>query len=265
MDTQFNAKAAAEALLAVLREDTHAIDTDIGIQLDTPYVLQDGSLLRVFLSLDHGGQRIIVDDGGAARHRIETWTRSDAVRRERLEALKEIAASLALESDETVRCHAATMEAAARRIAVLARAVDRAYGLVDSRTRRVGDRLRQQLASRLREAGLEVKPNAKIETGKGYAVTVDYQLAVNNQYGAVEVLAASSQQGAAIAVDRAAGNFRVLWEARTAWKLFAVYDEHSGFFGPGLRHRFLDIVANAAKLLPSTDAEMTIMAELGVR
>src|SRR5262249_29772913 len=88
-----------EVLSRVLRSEVLCVREADALRVDTPYILQDGHLLRVYLEQNGNADGITVSDGGYATTQIETFTRSNAALRRRYARLERIAQQLELEWD----------------------------------------------------------------------------------------------------------------------------------------------------------------------
>lgn len=252
-----------EALVAVLREEVVCALENDELRVDTPYVLQDGRLLRVYLRWcgEHGG--FIASDGGYATGQIEAFVRSAAALRERYAELKGIARGLDIEWDGAeFRFCAPDLETVARRTAVLARAVDRALTLIPTRTRPTTAPLHARLLAEFRQAGLSVVHRATIVIPPLPEVTVDFRLYRNHSEAAVEMLAARTERGAAIAIDRAVSSFHLLSRGKYPGLLVAVYDEEGATAATPLLDRFRSAAPERTLLLPSHDAVHGIVRRL---
>jgi hypothetical protein len=261
--TVISCTAVEQALVGALRAEVSCVPAGDRHRVDTPYVLQDGHLLQVFLWATGENGTVVASDGGYATAQVETFARSVGALRERYADLKAIANALELEWDAEFRFSAPDLDSAARRIAVLARAVDQSLTLVHTRQRRAGGALREQLGRDLREAGLRATRRARIRPhGEERGVMVDYRVQRNGSEGAVEVLGGRTFQGAAISVDRAVATFHILERLQYRGRLFAVYDEDSPAGELELRERFRSAGPRGAMLLPGSEAVPTILDEL---
>src|SRR5436305_5518434 len=130
MRTLLNPNYVEEALSRVLRSEVSCVREGDGLYVDTPYVLQDGQLLRVYLDRAEDPDGIVASDGGYATSQIETFARSNAALRERYAQMERIARQLDLEWDTEFRFTAPDLDEALRRLAVLARAFDHSLSLI---------------------------------------------------------------------------------------------------------------------------------------
>jgi hypothetical protein len=238
----------------LLGENVSCVRQGEELRLDTPYVLQDGCLLQVFLSAVPGNGHIVASDGAYAVQQIEILS-SPATLRARYGELERIARELDLDWDTEFKFVESDMESVLRRIAVLARAVDRSLGVVTQRTRRSSRHIGAQISSELRDLGLHVTRRAKLVTaGDQPPVTVDLRVRGDDAEAAVEVITAQTEGWAASSIDRAAATFRVLERGRYAGHLVAVYDPYSPVAKPENLRRFKAAGPDDAKLVPSDDA-----------
>src|SRR5262249_38003008 len=125
-----------EALSRLLRSEVSCVRAGDGLYVDTPYVLQDGHLLRVYLDRAEDRDGIVASDGGSATSQIETFACSNVALRERYAQLERIAQQLDLGWDTEFRFTAPDLDEALRRLAVLARAVDQSLSLIQARRSR---------------------------------------------------------------------------------------------------------------------------------
>ena len=254
-------KAVEQALLDVLRDDARCRPDGDELVLDTPYILQDGHLLQVYLS-PADGSGLSVTDGGFAASQAEVFARSPAVVRERRGELQKIAERLGLEWDGEFRFVAPTLADAMQRVSFIACAVDRALSLNEFRPGRPTPPLRRRLQDALHKSGLKVTQRAKIPAGPTQHVTVDYRVARNGHDGAVRLLSGQTQTGAEIAVDCAVTIFHLLVGAGYPGELFAVYDEESVAAESKHRDRFWRARPERAVLLSGHEAEIVIQQRL---
>ncbi len=90
-------------MTALLRADIHVTATTEGLQVDTPYILSNGALLRVMVRPGAEPEQVVVTDGGYACEQVEISTRSDAALRSHHREMREIARQLGLEWDVEFR------------------------------------------------------------------------------------------------------------------------------------------------------------------
>ena len=244
----------------LLKEIVCTRDGDL-LRVDTPYVLQDGHLLRFYIEAAEG-RGLVVSDGGFATAQVEIFARSDAVLRDRYAELRRIATELGLDWDTEYRFTAPDVDAAMRRVSTLARAVDRSLSFLQARPARAAEPLRRRLKNELQAAGVKVAQKARIRTGAEHSVLVDYRLERDNAEAAVEMLGGRTAGGAAIAVDHAIANFQVLDHGDYPGLLIAVYDETSAASAPRLRERFEVGSPDKALLLSGEQAVPAILERL---
>lgn len=255
-------KTVEAILIAVLRDDARCVRDGDALTLDTPFTLQDGHLLRVYLE-PSGDGGYIVTDGGFAAGQVESFARNSAILRERRAELKRIASALELEWRDEFRFIAEDLESAMRGVSVLSIAVNRALSLVHARPVRPTQPLRARLGDAFREAGLKVKQRAKIIAQRSeLAVTVDFRLQSQSHEAAIEVLTSRTEGGAQSVVDKAAANFNVLARGGYSGLLVAVYDEASPAGRGSVRERFLQAGPDNMMVLPGARAEHEIISRL---
>ena len=237
-----------------MSEEISCVADGPALRLDTPYVLQDGRLLRVYLrpAANNGG--LVASDGGYATSQVEIFARSAASMRERYEEMKQIAHSLDLEWDTEFRYYAPGLGEAVRRLGVLARAVDRTLTLFSKQRARPASPIKKLLASQFQSYGLIVRNREKIPLPDGRHVTVDQLVRRNGSQAAVEVLTAKTRGGAVIAVDHAIGNFHQLRWAKFGGIMAGVYDESSPAVEVDLRKRFETSLPESTLLLAGSEA-----------
>ena len=234
------------------------IDGD-ALELETPYVLQDGHLLRVYIELTTAG--LSVSDGGFTQRQLETDSRTAAMLRERVADVQRIATQLSLKWDGELSYEGDNLGGVLERLAVLCRAVDRSLSLLGQRpTRKAADvrsRLRDQLVGR----GFAVTSRGRPQVKGGLRpVVVDQLVRKNGTQAAVEILTSRTESGAHIAVDRAATNFQVLNHFDYQGPLIAVYDRDSPAAEKSLRDRF-EAAKPKVALLVSDDKAAEIIGE----
>ncbi len=91
---------------------------------------------------------------------------------------------------------------------------------------------------------------------------MDFRLSRNHSEAAVETLAARTERGAAIAIDRAVSSFHLLSRGKYPGLLVAVYDEEGAAATTPLLDRFRSAAPERTLLLPSYDAVHGIVRRL---
>jgi hypothetical protein len=120
-----------------LAEDIACVRKGDALVLDTPYILQDGHLFRAYLHVDGSGA-FNVSDGGWAGDQFAIFGLTGAALRSRSEQARAIADELCLTWSDGEFSYAETeLSAALRRLAALARGVDRCLSLLQARPRPV--------------------------------------------------------------------------------------------------------------------------------
>jgi hypothetical protein len=236
-------------------------DGDV-LAVDTPYVLQDGHLLRAYIDASNPLQ-LFVSDGGFIQRQMETFSRSSAMLRERRIDVQQIANELSLQYEEEFSFTETDLDKALARMSTLARAVDRALGVLSGKPPRRRLDARSRLRDQLIDSGLSVTQRARPEMPNGMRpVIVDQLVRRNGHQAAVEILTAKTDGGAAISVDRAIANFHVLEHYAYEGKLIAVYDVES----PASSRQLLDKIEagkpKSALLLPNDTAADAIKQHL---
>ena len=259
-------ESVRRAVLTALLEDLECSPVASGVQIDTPFILQDGRLFRALLQPSGENGSVIASDGGFAVEQFEIRFSSIQARRERFEELRRIAVELHLdpwEASGPLTFRSESLEEAARRLPILAQAADRALSLLQSRMRGKETSLRSRLADDFEDNGFDVRRRSKIEIGHDVYVKVDLELSREDRAAAaVQVLSAVTQSGAMIAADRAVVNFTRLSRAQYNGKLFAVYNEHSPSGVSQVLDRFIAAKPDRAILIPGTEAIEVITSAL---
>lgn len=258
-DLLLSPERVQQAVLAALVEDLECQRTPAGIQIDTPFILQDGRLFRALIRPTGENGTVVTSDGGFAVEQFEIRFSSVQARRERVEQLKRIAVELHLDpldtNDGSLTFRSESLEEAARRLPILAQAADRALSLLQSRIRGKERPLRSRLADDFQDNGFDVGRGRKIEIGHDTYVKVDLELGRQDRpVAAVQVLSAVTQSGAVIAADRAVVNLTRLSRASYDGKLFAVFNTHSPSGVEQVLNRFAAAKPEQAVLVPSDDA-----------
>jgi hypothetical protein len=229
--------------------------------LDTPFVLQDGHLLRAYI--DASQEQLMVSDGGFIQRQIETFARSAAMLRERRNDVRQIADELSLQYEEEFSFVETNLESALSRLTTLARAVDRALSTLGGKPPRRKQDARSRLRDQLIDSGLTVTQRARPVMPNGMRpVTVDQLVRRNGEQAAIEVLTAKTDGGAAISVDRAIANFHVLEHYEYEGKLIAVYDVESPASSSQLLEKIEAGKPRSALLLPNDKAVDVIKEHL---
>ena len=255
-------KDVEHALAVALRQEVVCVFEDDELRVDTPYVLQNGAMLRAYMRWDERGQDLVVSDGSYAAEQMELYAASASALRDRYAEMRRIARRLMLDWDTAFSFRAATLDEAAARTPLLAQAVDQSLSLLTPRQRRAAPALHRELAAELMRAGLNVVHRAKIRAGNDVEVTVDYRLQRGRREAAVEVLGGLTKPSALIAVDRTAADFRELEEAHYSGLLVAVVDEGSPAALPRLRQRFDAARPSSSIVLPAGKAVPLILERL---
>ncbi len=114
----------------VLAQSTRCTAEDGILRLETPFMLPDGHVVRVYLR-PGPEQEVVVSDGGYTSRTITIFSRFEDEARARYEKLRQIARDLGLEyADGELRFVALNLEQAVRRIPVLANAVVAGLGML---------------------------------------------------------------------------------------------------------------------------------------
>lgn len=114
----------------VLAQSTRCTAEDGILRLETPFMLPDGHVVRVYLRLGPE-QEVVVSDGGYTSRTVTIFSRFEDEARARYEKLRQIARDLGLEyADGELRFVALNLEQAVRRIPVLANAVVAGLGML---------------------------------------------------------------------------------------------------------------------------------------
>lgn len=251
-----------KAALTVLKGQVSCQPVGERLVLDTPYVLQDGHLLRVHIDRDADG-RLLISDGGFVQRQVEIFSRSATMLRDRVAEVGQMAVELNLKWDQELSFAESDLRAALQRISVLARAVDRSLSLLHARSPRPKVALRERLGRELADAGFSVRPRARIPVGTGLKeVVIDHLVRRNGAQAAVEVLAGRTGGGALISVDRAIANFHVLTHFQYPGAMVAVYEEGSPAAAPRLLERFENAGPDRARLVAEGEALPLIRREL---
>lgn len=242
-----------DALIGVFREEIACEMHGNAMWVDTPYILQDGSLLQAVLEYDPLTGKIIVSDNAYAAAQAELYTRTPSALRHRFSEFRKIADELELDWDTDFRFQASSVDEAVRRIATLARAVDRGIAHIHARTAGSGTQLRDKLAESFRLRGLTVDTE-RIRLGQDLPlVSVDLQLRSEISRMAVEILSGATTSGASGSINRAAMEFNILARHGYPGKMAAVYDKDSAVaVGPHLA-RFKAASPDSI-ILPSDEA-----------
>ncbi len=254
------------ALIAALTADSICVRDGDLLMLDTPYPLQDGHFLRVYIEAETASQ-FTVSDGGFAVHQAELFASSAGVLRNWLQEFHRIATTSGVEWNGEFRFTAPDLDTAIRRLSGLVIAVDRALALLQTRPQRSKLPLRERLGEELRAAGqelrLQVEPNARIVLSpENHPIQVDYRLRRDGADAAVEVLSGRSQQGVSTAVDHIIANFHELAHGGYKGLLVAVYDEDSRAAESRYRRRFEAAKPEHALLIPGSSATATLIERL---
>lgn len=139
---------------------------DDGLRLDTPYILQDGHALRVYLYPAGQNGDVIVSDGGFATEQIEILSPAPSSLSRHYGAVDRIARKLGLGWDVDGRFRESSVERAAQRLATLARAVDRSLTLVQPRVDRAVSKLTRKLGENLKGLGLDWRGPSNAHSGQ---------------------------------------------------------------------------------------------------
>ena len=267
LDTGLDIVEVKRALNEALRENLRCALDDGRVRVDTPYVLQDGHLLQVFLNRSPAGD-ITASDGGWATSQFELHTTHLPERR--YDTLRNIATRLGLEWEGDFRLTAGDLTDAARRIALLARAVDLTLTLargtrppgtktaLDAAEARPGRwQVEEELESKLTGTGLAVTARARIPIhGPQRSVTVDYLVSRNGSEAVLDILTSRAK------LDRTAVDFNVLNSSGYPGSLFAVYNEASAAGRQPMLERFKVTAPERTILVPARDAAAAIKGRL---
>lgn len=116
--------------MEMLAQSTQCIVEDGVVRLETPFMLPDGHLVRVYFRLGLE-QEVIVSDGGYTSRMVTVFSRFEEEARARYEKLRQIARDLGVEyADGELRFVAPSLEQAVRRVPVLAHAVVAGLGML---------------------------------------------------------------------------------------------------------------------------------------
>lgn len=231
------------------------------VAVDTPFTLQNGALLRVFLEPSEGG--LLVSDGGYAAEIADSMSRSSALARQRHEAMKAIAAKLGLEWDGQFGYIARDADEALARIGTLERAVNLALATIEVRPAHADREGRSRVVTALRKHGLTVRQRALIDLpGPGGPVRVDLRIDGRGGEAAMEFLSGRTRQGASIAYNRAIVTLHRLDRGGYQGGLFSVYDEQSAAASTDFVQRFEEAKPERALLIPSSEAARQIAGRL---
>jgi len=114
----------------VLAQTTRCVAEDGMVRLETPFLLPDGHVVRVYLRLGPE-QEVIVSDGGYTSRTVTVFSRFEDEARARYEKLRQIARDLGLEyANGELSFVAMNLEQAIRRIPTLANAVVAGLGML---------------------------------------------------------------------------------------------------------------------------------------
>ncbi len=114
----------------VLAQSTRCFAEDGAVRLETPFMLPDGHLVRVYMRLGPE-QEVVVSDGGYTSRTVTIFSRFEEEARARYEKLRQIARDLGLEyADGELRFVAPSLEQAVRRVPTLAHAVVAGLGML---------------------------------------------------------------------------------------------------------------------------------------
>lgn len=270
------------AVSEAIQHQVECVAEEDTVRVDTPYILQDGHLLRVILRPGPAG--IMVSDGGYATAQVEMHVVPAGDIETYYSLLRRIAHELSLEWQGDFRFVAEDLPAAAQRLPVLARAVDRAIGLHMPRSKTQpmpeatvvpgdhpplapGQVPSVSLRSRLRveldqlqviEPGIFVKrgewlPAHDLSAG----VKADHLVKRNGSQAVVDALTSRST------ADRVSADFHILVRAAYPAHLIAVFDEQSGDIQMLVR-RFLLAKPEKAIVVPADEAVTRVRDLLGI-
>ncbi len=254
--------AVERELLEVHRQDIHCRRDGDELVLDTPLPLQNGALLRVYISAVAGGG-LSVSDGGYVAGEIESFTRTISARRERQQKLERIARRLNLDWESEFRAYAPDLPTAMRRVVFICQAVDQALSLDTYRPPRPAAPIRERLFAAFKLRGLHVHSRRRLPVGDNQDVVIDYEVRRDGRVGAVELLTSKSASGAKGVVDRAVTVLHLLSRGGYPGRLFAVFDEESPIAQARNLDRFRKAKPELALLLPSHQAATAIPELLG--
>jgi len=231
------------------------------VLLETPYPAGRGYFLHVYITVSDRG--IAVSDGGFATSQVEMYVRSRVALKHRYRDLQAIAQKLGIVWDGDFSYTDDTLEDAVRRLTVLAQAVQEGQELATSRGARLSNVTTERLLDELEKRGVQVQENVRIPVqGDKRFVYVDLEVKRAERKAAVEVLSATSTNGAANQIDHLVTNFYVLDKSGYGGLLFGVYNEHGPFRDNRYRERFEIAKPANTWLLPEAKASEGIIKHL---
>lgn len=229
--------------------------------LETPYPAGRGYFLQVYVTVSDRG--IAVSDGGFTTSQVEMYVRSRVALKHRYRDLQAIAQKLGIMWDGDFSYTDETIEDAVRRLTVLAQAVQEGQELASSRGLRLSNVATERLLDELEKRGVKVQENVRIALpGQKRAIIVDLEVERKERKAAVEVLSATSTNGAANQIDHLVTNFYVLDKSGYEGLLFGVYNEHGPFRDDRYRERFEIAKPSNAWLIPEAKATEEIIKRL---
>jgi hypothetical protein len=255
---------APEDVVRLLTDATAATITCVrdgdDLALDTPFVLQDGHLLRAYISVGEETGALVITDGAWAAEQVELFTSRPSIDA-RWRAMAQIARECGIDFDVEFSYQATGVEAAIGGLSQLARAVDRTLTLLAPTVSRGRMLLRARLRDDMRRAGLHVEQRPRIDLG-GLQVRVDYRVGRDQNEAAVELLGGQTGHGATQSVDRAVTNFHLLHGGNYQGTLAAIFDEDSAAAGAVFRERFAAASPADTLLIPSSEAVEVLRVRL---
>lgn len=256
---------------------------DGGLRVDTPYILQDGHMMRVLLK-PSGSSEILATDDAWAQEQLEIFLGKNS--QDYDSDLAGIARALGLrwEHGEFTFVEM-NVESLARRIALLAEAVDRALSFTraPARSRPVRPHytpknwqvdfaqvakpvpLQIRFGQALADFGLLVQRKVVIRLSSEVAPTkVDYLVRRNGSEAAIDLVAGRGPSQARSSIDRAAVDFCLLDDSGYRGYMVAVYDEHSAAAKEENLDRFSAAAPERAVLVAESEALPMIAERLAL-
>ena len=249
------------ALEAVVTTDIECRRDGDRVRLETPYPAGRGYFLHVYITVSDRG--IAVSDGGFATSQVEMYVRSRVALKHRYRDLQAIAQKLGIVWDGDFSYTDETIEDAVRRLTVLAQAVQEGQELASSRGLPLTNMTTERLLDALEKRGVHVRENVRIALpGQKRAVLIDLEVERAERKAAVEVLSATSTNGAANQIDHLVTTFHLLDKSGYDGLLFGVYNEHGPFRDDRYRETFEIAKPANAWLLPESKASEGIIERL---
>lgn len=228
--------------------------------LDTPFLLQDGHLLRAYISVGDEMGHLLVSDGAWAAEQVQLFT-AGASLDARWKAMAQVARECGVEFDTEFRYRAIDLSTAVAGLDQLARAVDRTLTILAPTGFRTRTTLRTGLRDDMRHAGLHVESRPLIRVGS-LEVRVDYRVSSGPSEAAVELLSGQTPGGAMQSVNQAVTNFHLLHGKDYRGMLAAIFDENSAAATTSARRRLTEASPPNTLLIPSSEAPETLRRRL---